>query len=46
MMGGTDRNERKGIKIGINRCDSGNHDAETYYSTQMTSAERKEVCIR
>mgnify|MGYP007036990666 CR=1 FL=1 len=45
-MGGTDGNERKGIKIGINRCDSGNHDAETYYSTQRTSAERKEVCIR
>ena len=44
-MGGTDGNERKGIKIGINRCDSGNHDAETYYSTQRTSAERKEVCI-
>ena len=40
-MGGTDGNERKGIKIGINRCDSGNHDAETYYSTQRTSAERK-----
>ena len=38
-MGGTDGNERKGIKIGINRCDSGNHDAETYYSTQRTSAE-------
>lgn len=45
-MGGTDGNERKGIKIGINRCDSGNHDTETYYSTQRTSAERKEVCIR
>lgn len=36
----------KELKLVLTGVDSGNHDAETYYSTQRTSAERKEVCIR